>query len=117
MDLAAVVGADPVAIKASRVITCVVTVEVVAERVDEFLKVMEVDAIGSLTLENGGCLRFDVLQVRDKPNNYIFYEAYRDEEALLAHRNFPHFQPWNAFKESGGVVSASKVLADGVYFG
>jgi (4S)-4-hydroxy-5-phosphonooxypentane-2,3-dione isomerase len=46
-------------------------------------------------------LRFDVIQDRDDMNRFYFYEVYRDEAALEAHRQTPHFklyaekvQPW-----------------------
>lgn len=42
-------------------------------RIDEFLKAIEIDAIGSRTEE--GCLRFDVCRDLSNPNKFIFYEV------------------------------------------
>ena len=79
-----------------------VSVQVKPEHVSEFLKVVRYDAEHS-EKDEPGCLRFDVIQDRDDPNRFYFYEIYRDEGALQAHRQTPHFrcysekvQPWLA---------------------
>jgi len=43
-----------------------------------------------------GCMRFNVLQDAQDQNVYYFYEAYRDEAALEAHRAAPHYAVWRA---------------------
>jgi autoinducer 2-degrading protein len=77
-----------------------VTVQVKPEHVSEFLDVVRYDAEHS-EKDEPGCLRFDVIQDRDDTNRFYFYEVYRDEAALEAHRQTPHFklyaekvQPW-----------------------
>jgi quinol monooxygenase YgiN len=79
-----------------------VTIQVKPENVAEFLEVVRYDAEHS-EKDEPGCLRFDVIQDRDDPNRFYFYEVYRDEEALAAHREAPHFKyyadktrPWLA---------------------
>src|SRR6185437_9688887 len=72
-----------------------VKVKVKAERRADFLKAIEVDAIGS-ERDEPGCARFNVLQDQQDPNIYYFYEAYRDEAALEAHRAAPHYAVWRA---------------------
>ncbi len=79
-----------------------VSVQVKAEHVSEFLEVVRHDAEHS-ERDEPGCLRFDVIQDREDPNRFYFYEIYRDEAALEAHRQTPHFklysgkvQPWLA---------------------
>jgi (4S)-4-hydroxy-5-phosphonooxypentane-2,3-dione isomerase len=79
-----------------------VTVQVKPEHVAEFLEVVRYDAEHS-EKDEPGCLRFDVLQDRDDPHRFYYYEVYRDEAALEAHRQTPHFkyyfeksQPWLA---------------------
>src|SRR5580765_6581762 len=52
---------------------------------DKFLKAIEVDALGS-ERDEAGCLRFNVLQDAKDENVYYFYEVYKDEAALEAHR-------------------------------
>ena len=79
-----------------------VSVQVKPEHVSEFLDVVHHDAEHS-ERDEPGCLRFDVIQDREDPNRFYFYEIYRDEAALEAHRQTPHFklysgkvQPWLA---------------------
>jgi quinol monooxygenase YgiN len=41
-------------------------------------------------------MRFNVLQDAQDQNVYYFYEVYRDEAALEAHRAAPHYAVWRA---------------------
>jgi autoinducer 2-degrading protein len=60
---------------------------------ERFLKAIEVDALGS-ERDEPGCLRFNVLQDAKDANVYYFYEVYKDEAALEAHRTMPHYAVW-----------------------
>ena len=62
---------------------------------ERFLKAIEVDALGS-ERDEPGCMRFNVLQDAQDDNTYYFYEVYRDEAALEAHRAAPHYAVWRA---------------------
>jgi (4S)-4-hydroxy-5-phosphonooxypentane-2,3-dione isomerase len=72
-----------------------VKVRVKPEARERFLKAIEVDALGS-ERDEPGCLRFNVLHDRQDPNVYYFYEVYRDEAAIEAHRAAPHYAVWRA---------------------
>lgn len=79
-----------------------VTVQVKPEHVNEFLEVVRYDAEHS-EKDEPGCLRFDVIRDNEDQNRFYFYEVYRDEAALEAHRQTPHFKlyaektrPWLA---------------------
>jgi (4S)-4-hydroxy-5-phosphonooxypentane-2,3-dione isomerase len=72
-----------------------VKVKIKAAMRDKFLKAIEADALGS-ERDEPGCLRFNVLQDAQDQNVYYFYEAYRDEAALEAHRAAPHYAVWRA---------------------
>jgi (4S)-4-hydroxy-5-phosphonooxypentane-2,3-dione isomerase len=79
-----------------------VTIQVKPEHAKEFLEVVRYDAEHS-EKDEPGCLRFDVIQDKDDQNRFYFYEVYRDEAALEAHRQTPHFKlyaekskPWLA---------------------
>ena len=37
------------------------------------------------------CTHFDVVVSEDDENSFLFYEVYKDAEALEAHRKSPHF--------------------------
>ena len=71
-----------------------VTVQVKPEHVAEFLAVVRHNAEHS-ERDEPGCLRFDVIQDRDDPNRFYYYEVYRDEAALPAHRETPHFKDYS----------------------
>jgi quinol monooxygenase YgiN len=38
-----------------------------------------------------GCLLYIAHRSIDNPSNFVFYEQYKDEAALQAHRESPHF--------------------------
>ena len=62
---------------------------------EKFLKAIEHDALRSEG-DEAGCLRFNVLQDQKDENVYYFYEVYKDEAALEAHRAAPHYAVWRA---------------------
>ena len=72
-----------------------VKVRVKPDARERVLKAIEVDALGS-ERDEPGCMRFNVLQDREDQNVYYFYEVYRDEAALEAHRAAPHYAVWRA---------------------
>ena len=72
-----------------------VKVRVKPEGRERFLKAIEVDALGS-ERDEPGCMRFNVLQDQADQNVYYFYEVYRDQAALEAHRAAPHYAVWRA---------------------
>lgn len=72
-----------------------VKVRVLPEGRQKFLECIEVDALGS-ERDEAGCLRFNVLQDAEDANVYYFYEVYRDEAALEAHRAAPHYAVWRS---------------------
>ena len=75
---------------------------------ERFLKAIEADALGS-ERDEPGCLRFNVLQDAQDENVYYFYEVYRDEAALAAHRNAPHYAVWRAAADTlDGPVQATR---------
>jgi autoinducer 2-degrading protein len=72
-----------------------VKVRVKQEQRERFLKAIETDAIGS-ERDEPGCIRFNVLRDQQDANVYYFFEVYRDEAALEAHRAAPHYAVWRA---------------------
>ena len=72
-----------------------VKVRVKAEERERFLKAIEADAIGS-ERDEPDCLRFNVLRDQQDQNVYYFFEVYRNEAALEAHRAAPHYAVWRA---------------------
>jgi quinol monooxygenase YgiN len=39
-----------------------------------------------------GCKLYQAARSQDNPDNFLLYEQYEDEAALLAHRDTPHFK-------------------------
>src|SRR5438270_1868085 len=76
-----------------RMLAMWVKVRVKPEGRERFLKAIEVDALGSEG-DEPGCMRFNVLHDQQDPNIYYFYEVYRDEAAIEAHRAAPHYAVW-----------------------
>ncbi|MDA1307839.1 MAG: putative quinol monooxygenase [Acidobacteria bacterium] len=77
------------------------TVRVKPEHLEAFLRAACQNADSARN--EPGCLRFDVVHDRDDPHWFYFYEVYRDDAALAAHRETPHFKayietatPWMA---------------------
>ena len=70
-----------------------VKVRIKPEGRKRFLEAIEVDAVAS-ERDEAGCLRFNVLQDAQDENVYYFYEVYKDEAALEAHRLTPHYAVW-----------------------
>lgn len=64
-----------------------------------FLEAIEADALGSERDEKD-CFRFNVLQDEKDENIYYFYEVYKDQAALEAHRAAPHYAVWRAAADS-----------------
>lgn len=80
----------------------VVTLKVKPEMREKFLAAALDDS--TCSLQEPGCLRFDVLQDNTDPNRFFFYEVYRDESAYKAHQATAHYPRWRA--------AAAEVLAE-----
>ena len=76
-----------------------VKVRIKPEMRERFLKAIEVDALGS-EKDEPGCARFNVLQDEKDQNVYYFFEVYKDQAALEAHRAMPHYAVWRAAADS-----------------
>lgn len=72
-----------------------VKVRIKPDQRKKFLDAIEADALGS-ERDEPGCLRFNVLQDEKDPNVYYFFEVYKDQAALEAHRTMPHYATWRA---------------------
>lgn len=67
-----------------------VEINIKPEKVDEFLAVFRPNHLGSV--REPGNLRFDVLRDEHLPTRFFIYEAYRDEQAVAAHKNTSHYR-------------------------
>lgn len=94
-------------------IAVVVNVEINPDRMDEFIKLIEEDAVGSRA--EPGCLRFDVLKSKE-PNKFTFYEVYKDADSVTYHKTMPHYIAWTDFKASGGAVSSVSAVSEAIFY-
>ncbi|GAB3628949.1 (4S)-4-hydroxy-5-phosphonooxypentane-2,3-dione isomerase [Pandoraea terrae] len=74
-------------------IALIVSLNVYAEKLDDFLVAIKENATRTFHDETG-CKYFDVTQDTKDPLHFIFYELYEDEAAIEAHRAAPHFAVW-----------------------
>ena len=49
-------------------------------------------AMSGPTRQEPGCAQYIGHQSTEDPRRFFLYEVYKDEEALQAHRNSPHFR-------------------------
>jgi quinol monooxygenase YgiN len=75
------------------VIALLVSLQVIPERLDDFVAAIGTNAERTFT-DEPGCLHFDVTQDLADPHHFLFYELYEDEAAVEAHRAAPHFAQW-----------------------
>lgn len=68
------------------------TVTVAAGTEEEFAAVCAANSRASL--EEPGCLRFEVLQDADDPTRFVLVEAYRSEDDLASHKTTDHYKAW-----------------------
>jgi quinol monooxygenase YgiN len=66
------------------VITLIVTVKVNAGKMDEAVEVLR-EIVPKIKEAEPGCLVYIPHRVRGEDNTIIFYEKYRDQEALKVH--------------------------------
>jgi (4S)-4-hydroxy-5-phosphonooxypentane-2,3-dione isomerase len=62
------------------------------EHIDDFIAVTIENA--SASVQEPGCLRFDVIQETADPSHFELVEIYRDQAAHAAHRESPHYNAW-----------------------
>jgi quinol monooxygenase YgiN len=87
-----------------------VSLKVKPDQRDRFLTVAEDDSTCSVRDEGGGCLRFDVYEDNQEENRFYFHEVYRDQAALDAHRDQPHFQRWSQASQEVLAEPAQRTL-------
>jgi quinol monooxygenase YgiN len=68
---------------------------------DEVAKIFA--TLQAASRQERGCLMYIVHRHKDDPRHFFIYEQYRNEAALQAHRESPHFQEYavKALKDIG----------------
>lgn len=73
-------------------IVTIVHVQVNPENVDDFIRATTRNH--QLSVKEPGNLRFDVLQMEERPTDFALYEAYENEAAAAAHKETLHYLEW-----------------------
>ncbi len=76
----------------------VIDVFVKAANIEDFKQASVVNRRGSIA--EPGVLRFDVLQDEAKPDHFVLYEVYRDEQATQNHKQTEHYKLWKSSVEA-----------------
>ena len=90
-------------------VVLVVTVKVHPEHTERLKPAMLENAAQSL--KEAHCYQFDVIVSEDDENTFMFYEVYRDAQALADHRQTPHFlNYWQVMQALGDNVERTAQL-------
>ena len=81
-----------------------VTLRIHPERVPEFVQIILADQKASLQTEPG-VLAFNVIRDEHEAEVFHLFEVYKSIEAAQAHMQTAHWRAWDAFRNSGGVLS------------
>ncbi len=92
-----------------------VEINVKPDQIERFKQVFLPNHLGSLKEE--GNIRFDVLQDPEEPTRFIIYEAYKDDEAVLAHKKTSHYL--QCVEDLEGIMTGArtKQVFDGLMMG
>jgi autoinducer 2-degrading protein len=69
-----------------------VHVHVKPDHVDAFRAATVANARGSV--QEAGCVRFDVMQSAEDPVRFVLVEIYRTERDAAAHKETAHYKTW-----------------------
>lgn len=69
-----------------------VHVHVKPDHIDTFRTATIQNARGSV--QEPGCVRFDVVQSSDDPSRFVLVEIYRAEQDAARHKETAHYQAW-----------------------
>ena len=90
-----------------------VHIKVKPDRLDEFKKVTMKNAENSL--KEPGVLRFDFLQRQDDPISFMLNEVYKNEEAVLAHKDTVHYAKWRSVAEAMMEGDRERIIYKNIY--
>ena len=90
-----------------------VYVEVKPNRVQDFIEATLVNARESI--KEPGISRFDVLQNRENPNQFVLNEVYRTSEDPARHKQTPHYSQWKETVAEMMAVPRTKQVYDNLF--
>jgi autoinducer 2-degrading protein len=69
----------------------------------------------SNTLQEPGVVRFDVIQQRDDPTQFVLVEVYQTEGDTASHKRTPHYAKWQAAVENLLSQPRSRIFYQNVF--
>jgi quinol monooxygenase YgiN len=70
----------------------IVHMHVKPEAISQFLEISRYNADNSR--KEPGIARFDLIQQKDDPDQFLFYEVFRSDDAIAKHREAEHYLRW-----------------------
>ena len=70
----------------------IVQVKVKPENISDFIEATRLNHEASI--QEPGNLRFDVLQLKDDPSQFVLYESYQSAADAKAHKETRHYLRW-----------------------
>ena len=69
-----------------------VHIHVKSEIMEDFIRLTTENARNSI--REAGIQRFDLIQQQDDPTQFMLVEVYKDDDAIVAHKNTAHYAKW-----------------------
>ena len=90
-----------------------VFVEVKEQYLEEFIQATVINAGASL--QEPGIARFDFLQSKDNPCQFLLNEVYRTNEDPAKHKETAHYQTWKEAVEKMMAAPRTKIIYNNIY--
>ncbi len=84
-----------------------VNIQIKPEYAERFIRATGDNAANSL--KEPGVIRFDCIRQEDDDTRFMLVEVYRDEEALLRHKETAHYARWCSAVEEMMAVPRSRI--------
>jgi len=87
-------------------VTVVARIRAAAGKADA-LAALLIEQVGVVRKSEPGCLAYRLHRSAKDPDLFLFYETYKDDAALDAHRKSPHLAAYRQRREQEGLVDGA----------
>ncbi len=94
-------------------LTVNVCVKVKEENIQDFIDASIINAKNSN--KEPGIARFDIIQDKSNPQNFMLVEVYKNEEAPAEHKSTDHYKEWRSTVESMMAEPRTNVKYSSIY--
>jgi autoinducer 2-degrading protein len=91
-----------------------VHIHVKPDQIEAFKTATKQNALRS-TMDEPGCVRFDVLQQADDPSRFTLLEVYRSSDAAARHKETAHYNHWREVAEPLLAEPRSRLIYTNIY--